>query len=155
MSKMKEQSDENQSSEGGMFYPRGYIVAGFDTAELAQQAEQSLRDAGFLAGDVTRVTAADMAQQAGANLENPSTFAALGATVAIRQKQYDLAKDGCEFLLIKAEQDEQEAIALSALSAGTIRYAVKYRMLVIENMLPKISSATPDPEPARATGSSR
>ncbi|MES2684386.1 MAG: hypothetical protein V4650_12785 [Pseudomonadota bacterium] len=155
MGKLTEQSDENKGSEGGMFYPRGFIVAAFDSPELEQQAEQALRDAGFPAADVTRVAAADMARQAGENLENPSIFAALGSTVSIRQKQYELAREGCEFLLIKAEEDAQETAAIEALSKSPIRYAVKYRMLVIENMLPKIPSATPDPEPARSTGSSR
>lgn len=155
MSKLHDQSTENVASEGGVFYPRGYIVAAFDRAEFAQRAVEALQTKGFAAPAVTRVGAADMQRQAAENLENPSMFAGLGATVAIRQKQHDLAEEGCEFLLINAAEDVEEAKAIEALSTVPVRYAVKYRLLVIENLLPKIPTATPDAEPARAEGSSR
>lgn len=155
MTKLTDQTDENQSREAGMFYPKGFIVAGFDVETQAQKLRDALHQLGFAANEVTFVSAADMAQQAGENLENPSVFSGMGSTLAIREKQFDLAKQGCSFLLIKAPEDEQEKTALQAFAGVPVRYAVKYRMLVIENMLPLISSATPDPEPARISGSSR
>lgn len=155
MPKLIDQTDENQSSEAGLFYPRGFIVAGFDEEEQAHRVRKALYDLGFEPNQVTFVGAADMARQAGENLENPSMFSALGSTLAIRQKQFDLAQEGCSFVLIKAPEDQDEASALQAFAGVPVRYAVKYRLLVIENLLPLIPSATPDAEPARSSGSSR
>lgn len=134
MSQINQQSDENRSLEGGMFYPTGFIVAAFKTEELVQQAKLKLLAAGFSASDITVVSAADMQQQAAANLEKPALFAALGSTVKVRQEQHDLAADGCVFLLIHAAKDEQEQRAIAAMSGMPLSYAVKYRMLVIENL---------------------
>ncbi len=155
MSKLTHQSDANRASEAGMFYPRGYIVAGFDTDTFCEQAASALQQAGFEVDQVTRVSAADMAQQASENLQHPAIFSALGSTLAVREKQQALAEQGCSFLIIQAVEDEEEAAAIRALSCCPIRYAVKYRLLVIENLLPMIPTATPDPEPARIAGSSR
>ena len=155
MTKLTDQTEENQSREAGMFYPKGFIVAGFSIETQAQRVREALHQLGFAANEVTFVSAPDMARQAGANLEDPSFFSGVGSTLAIREKQFELAKEGCSFLLIKAPEDEQEKNALKAFVGVPVRYAVKYRMLVIENMLPLIPSATPDPEPARSSGSSR
>ena len=155
MSKLLQQSDKNADSEGGMFYPTGYLVTAFDASGDASRARDALAMAGFDAEELTLVSAEEMQRQAAQNLEHPTLLAALGSTVAIRQKQFDLAEEGCTFLLVPAASDEEEAAAVAALDAVPVRYAVKYRRLVIENLLPKLAHATPDPEPARASGSSR
>lgn len=155
MSQLLEQSDKNAESEGGMFYPTGYLVMAFDAAADAGRARDALAMAGFPPGELTLVAPEEMRRQAAENLEHPTLLAALGSTVAIRQKQLDLAEEGCSFLLVPAAGDAEEARAVEALDAVPVRYAVKYRRLVIENLLPKLSRAQPDPEPARASGSSR
>lgn len=155
MSKLLDQSRKNAEFEGKMFYPTGYIVAAFEAARDAQHARDALASTGFPDGELTLVSPADMREQATENLEHPSIFAAMGSTIAVRQKQLDLAEEGCTFLLIEADDDDAEAQAIHGLSTAPVRYAVKYRKLVIENLLPKIGSAMPDPEPARASGSSR
>lgn len=155
MSKLLDQSQKNAESEGRIFYPTGYIVAAFEAAHDAQRVRAALAGAGVPDGELTLVAPDDMREQARRNLEHPSLFAAMGSTVAVRQKQLDLAEQGCTFLLIEADGDAAEAQAIDGLSTAPVRYAVKYRRLVIENLLPKIGSARPDPEPARASGSAR
>lgn len=150
MEKLVKQSDAELPREAGMFYPTGYIVSAHESYSQALSAAKSLFREHFDSDDVTVVTSEDMVRQAGSNLEHPSIFAAVGASIAVRQKQYDLAKTNCSFLLIHAQNDDKEEAAIRALSEGPIRYAVKYRPLVIENLLPKIPTADPDPEPARA-----
>jgi len=151
MEKLVRQSEAERLLEAGMFYPTGYIVSAHTSHSEAIIAADNLFNQHFSDSEVTIVKAEEMVRQAGLNLEHPAIFAAMGATIAVRQKQYDLAKnDGCSFILIHAATDEREEAAIRALSRGPIRYAVKYRRLVIENLLPKIPGADPDPEPARA-----
>ncbi len=149
MSKLVEQAEENKSLEAGMFYPKGFIVAGFPAEADTRAAEKALLDSGFAPQDVTFVSANDMQAQASANLENPSIFVSIGSTLNVRQKQYELARDGCSFLLIKAVDEDEEQQAITALTAQKLRYAVKYRLLVIENLMPLIETRDAHPEPAR------
>ena len=43
---------KESDSSFGVFYPTHYVVAGFDTLQHAEQAEQALRDAGFAEDEV-------------------------------------------------------------------------------------------------------
>lgn len=149
MSKLTRQQDANKNLEAGMFYPTGYIVAGFADVPARDQAQRALQAKGFAETQLTAVSAQDMRQQAAQNLEHPSIFASMGSSLPARQKQLELAEAGCEFLLIEAPESEQERRAVQALSRGPVRYAIKYRRLIIENLLPDIPSASDDAQPAR------
>jgi hypothetical protein len=140
MSKLKRQEDANQVSEAGMFYPTGHIVAGFGDAATAKKAQEFLKQQGFGDHDLRYVPAAEMARDAARNLENPSLFASSGSSMPTRQKQLELAKDGCEFVIIYAPDKEDERRALHALAALPTCYAVKYKRLIIENVLQDIPS---------------
>lgn len=147
MSQLNQQSDHDKAREGGMFYPKGYIVTAHVDHAAAQSALKMLVQGGVPAGDITLVSAADMLNQAGRNLENPGLLAAVGGSLASRQQQYRLAKEGCSFLLIDAPEDEQEALVVRLLALTTVRYATKYRALVIENLMPGIPSADAESTP--------
>lgn len=149
MSKLTRQADANKGLEAGMFYPTGYIVAGFADRQTRDRAQQALIRQGFGEAQLTAVTAQDMREQAASNLQAPSVFASMGSSLPARQKQLELAEAGCDFLLIEAPEREQEQRAVWALSQVPIRYAIKYRRLIIENLLPEIPSATDDAQPAR------
>ncbi|HET8881360.1 MAG TPA: hypothetical protein VFM56_04230 [Solimonas sp.] len=140
MSKLKRQEDANQVSEAGMFYPTGHIVAGFADAATAKKAQASLKQQGFGDHDLRYVSAAEMARDAAKNLEKPLLFASSGSSMPTRQKQLELANDGCEFVIVYAPGHEDERRALRALAAIPTRYAVKYKRLIIENVLQEIPS---------------
>ncbi|NGY06848.1 hypothetical protein [Solimonas terrae] len=146
MNKLRRQEDANQISEAGMFYPTGYIVSGFADRAAARKAEQSLHAQGFGDDDVQYVSAADMHKAASRNLEHPSLFASTGSSMPTRQKQLELARDGHDFVLVRAPEAGDEERALRALASAPPRYAVKYRRLIIENILPDIPSIA---EPVR------
>lgn len=138
MTRMDHQAEANQKSEAGMFYPTGYIVSGFADSDTAHKAQQQLRKRGFGEADVKYVAASEMKREAGKNLENPSFFASTGASMPTRQKQLELANEGYEFVMIYAPEDEDEQRAIQALSTVAARYAVKYKRLIIENLMPQI-----------------
>lgn len=135
MSKLDQQSEENRSAESDVFYPKGFIVAGFPGGTEAQQTKDALHAAGFGEGEVTAVKAADMARQAQKNIDSAGLLAGLGASIKDRHNQLALAEEGHDFLLIKAEEDEAEAKAISVLGEHDTVYAIKYRSLVVENLL--------------------
>lgn len=141
MSELKRQQDANQVSEAGMFYPTGYIVAGFAESATAKDARSNLQRQGFGDEDLKYVPAAEMAREAAKNLENPSFFASTGASMPTRQKQLELAQDGYEFLLIHAPDKEDEKRALQALAGAPPSYAIKYKRLIIENLMQEIPVA--------------
>lgn len=139
MSKIERQQDANQASEAGIFYPTGHIVAGFANADDAKAAQKQLQDGGC-GGEIRFISDAEMAREAEKNLQSPSFFASMGSSLPVRQKQLELAKDGWNFLLIHAPQSEDEARVAEALGGSKVRYAIKYRTLIIENILPNIST---------------
>lgn len=141
MSAMSHQAEANQKSEAGIFYPTGYIVSAFADRTAAEKARAGLQAQGFGEADLKYVPAAEMARAARQNLENPSFFASVGSSLPTRQKQLELAQQGCEFLLIHAPEPEDEERVLRALSDVPTRYAVKYKRLIIENMLQHIPMA--------------
>ncbi|WP_043113492.1 hypothetical protein [Solimonas soli] len=149
MSKLEQQDRANQRSEGGMFYPTGYIVAGFASPECARDALHHLQESGFAEDDITLVKAAQMAREAEHNLESPSLFASMGSSLQVRQKQLELARQGWDFLLIDAGSQERERRAVQALSGCKVGYAIKYKPLIIENIMPDVPGEKREPHPAR------
>lgn len=148
MQHIHEQKEANKVMEGGMFYPTGYIVAAFPEAEDARTLRDRLVAAGFDDDAVRHVGADEMAREAEDNLEHRGLMS-VGASVPVREKQLELARQGCDFLLIHCPEDAEEARVVKMLGTVPVRYAVKYRRLIIENLVRDVPSSTPDAEPAR------
>jgi hypothetical protein len=148
MKNIHQQSDANKFFEGGLFYPTGYIVAAIEPPGDARTLKQTLLQAGFKDEEILISPAQEMAEEAKKNLDD-NTGATVGATVPVREKQLHLAQEGCDFLIIHAPADDDEKRALAALSGRYLRYAVKYRLLVIENLMPQIPQHSTQSEPAR------
>jgi hypothetical protein len=89
---------------------------------------------------VVYVDPASMEHEAEENLEQAS-FLSAGASVPARQKQLELAREGCHFLLIFAPDDEDQERAMQLLDGLAVRYAVKYHRLIIENLVKDIDSS--------------
>lgn len=140
MSKVERQQDANQFSEAGLFYPTGHIVAGFEHAKGARDALKQLKAAGFSDEQARFVSNTEMAREAEKNLQSPSFFASMGSSLPVREKQLELAQQGWNFLLIHAPHDADEARATQALDGSQVGYAIKYRALIIENLLPNIAT---------------
>lgn len=148
MQTIHRQAEANKFMEGGVFYPTGYVVAAFPTDADAHKARDALVADGFEPDAVQYVDAATMAREAEENLEHRGLMA-VGASVPVREMQLDLARQGCAFLLICAPQDHEEKRVVDALARAPVRYAVKYKRLIIENLVPEIPSSTSDAKPAR------
>ncbi|MDB5973548.1 MAG: hypothetical protein JWR07_308 [Nevskia sp.] len=135
--------------EGGIFYPVGYIVVGVPDHQTALRLQQQLADSGLPPKDCAVQPAAVMARAAAQDLESRTVLSAIGSSGHVRSKQLELAREGCDFLIIKAATDAEKDRVMAQLSRVPVRYAVLYRRLVIENLIDHIPSATADREPAR------
>lgn len=148
MDPIHEQKDANKFMEGGIFYPTGHVVTAFPTAEDAKQARKSLEKAGFVGEQLLSIDARTMAREAAENLDSRGLMS-VGASVPTRQKQLELAQQGCHFLVIHAPGDSDHERVMRALNGTQVRYAVKYHRLVIENLIVGIPNTAPDTEAAR------
>lgn len=148
MNPIHEQKDANKFMEGGIFYPTGHVVTGFATRELADDARKSLSGAGFADEHLLSIDDRTMAREAKENLDSRGVMS-VGASVPTREKQLELAEQGCHFLVIYAPEEADHKRVERALAGMQVRYAVKYRGLIIENLIVGIPSSAADSEPAR------
>lgn len=140
MQPVHDQKEANKFLEGGVFYPTGHIVAAFETAATALEAQEALVRGQWPEDHVVYIDSASMAQEAEENLHDAS-FLAAGASVPARQKQLELAEAGCHFLLIFAPDTEDQQRAMTLLGGHSVVYAAKYNRLIIENLVKDIQSS--------------
>ena len=133
------QKEANKVLEGGVFYPTGHIVAAFEDEASAMKAQECLVREHWPEDHVVYVDSAAMEREAEENLGDAS-FLSAGASVPARQKQLELAREGCHFLLIFAPDEEDQDRAMQLLDGLAVRYAVKYHRLIIENLVKDIHS---------------
>lgn len=148
MDPIHKQKDANKFMEGGIFYPTGHVVTAFATRELVENARKALAGAGFTDEHLLTIDASTMAREAKENLDSRGLMS-VGASVPTREKQLELAEQGCHFLVIYAPEDADHEKVMSVLNGLEVRYAVKYRRLIIENLIVGIPDSAADSEPAR------
>jgi hypothetical protein len=153
MSKQLSSVARNQL-EGGVFYPTGWLVAAVANQEDAQSVRHGFCASGRPDEDCSIVQAGEMRERAQAEITGQGIIAALGSSAHVRQKQLELARQGCVFVLLHAPDDATRHAALEVLSRVPVRYAVHYHSLAIEDMIKLLPSATADAETARAVASS-
>jgi hypothetical protein len=150
MEPLHDQKKANRFLEGDTFYPTGHIIIGLADGETAEQARKSLMDGGVVEDHVTVIPAEEMAREARENLKGVSLLS-VGASIPTREKQLQLAEQGVHFLMVYAPEDEDEERVLQRLAGREVRYAVKYRRLVIENLMNRLGSTSDEQEPARVS----
>lgn len=148
MDAIHQQKDANKFLEGGIFYPTGHVVTAFANRHLAVRARKALEGAGFAGDDLMEVNPETMAREAAENLSTKGLLA-VGASAPAREKQLELAEQGCHFLIVHAPGDEDHERLEKALAGMSVRYAVKYRRLIIENLVVGIRDSARDTDPAR------
>jgi hypothetical protein len=126
----------------GMFYPRHYIVAGFDNHAQAETAERDLMRAGFAADDVRAATGAFVANE----LESmdDATFLdklkmqiskAVGTEAGYIEDDLELARNGGGFVFVYVPTEEDCARAMAALEPLQPLFARRYLPMAIERLI--------------------
>jgi len=141
--------NSNSWIEGGVFYPTAYIVLGLPNHSDALRLRKAFLKSGTSPNECILIAAFAMAEAAAKDLESEGAMASFGSTGHVREKQLQLAQEGCHFLMIKVSSEEDKDRVLEALAQVPVRYAVHYGRLVIEDLIAHIPSATADWESAR------
>ncbi len=119
----------------GIFYPVGYLVAGFPDSDHADQVRRDLLTGGYDENDCVFYGAAEVAAATQRNLnENTGFFARLGRSDDIVRIHLAAAKKGAAFLLIYAPGELEATRAMAVIRRVKFAFVHRYHRLAIEEM---------------------
>lgn len=126
----------------GLFYPRHYIVAGFDCIEAAIAAERELRLQGFAEDDVKSATGSFVVDQL-ESLDDASFLdklkmqisKAVGTEAGYIDDDLKLARRGGAFLFVYAPGDDDCRRAMAVLELQRPEFARRYLPMAIERLI--------------------
>lgn len=152
MNRSEQMQEMRSPLEGGVFYPAGYLVAGLQDREDAERLCSWFRQAGYDEHDCLVVPPAAMLATGRSDLQSAGIIAILGSSLQVRQRQVELAEEGCSFLLVYAPSDTERARVLRVLAGVPVRYAIHYHRFTIEDLIERLPSAQGDARTARTAG---
>lgn len=126
----------------GMFYPRHYILVGFEDYAQAQAAEAALLRQGFTADEVRAATGEFVANEL-ESLDDASFLdklkiqisKAVGTEAGYIDDDLELARSGGAFLFVYAPTDDDCRRAMAVLSQLQLVFARRYLPMAIERLI--------------------
>lgn len=126
----------------GMFYPRHYILAGFDSIERALDAERELLTQGFAEDEVRSATGSFVVDQL-ESMEDAGFLdrlkmqiaRAVGTEAGYIDDDLKLARQGGAFLFVYAPTDQDCSRAMAALEPQRPVFARRYLPMAIERLI--------------------
>lgn len=132
---LAEQVDKTEKKDFGVFYPVGYIVAGFQKREDAERVQRDLVTGGYDEQDCVLYTSDEVAEASERNLaDNTGFLARLGRSDDAVRVHLNAAKQGATFLLVYAPGDVESQRALNVMRRVPFRFAHRYHRLAIEEL---------------------
>ena len=129
--------DSKMFTMGGVFYPTGHVFVMFPTADDAKDAEQKLIAAGCEGGQISLLTPQDIHEKiAAGGMHADEGLPSPGSEGATARHYEKLASEGHHALLVPAKSAKETERVMEALQDTKISFAQKYRMLVIEDLVP-------------------
>ncbi|MDQ3699466.1 MAG: hypothetical protein M3442_00925 [Chloroflexota bacterium] len=95
----------------GTYYPKGYVVAVVDSAEMAEQAASELRSGGFTEGDVRTYSGQTVVENHEQFLRQRNVLQRIGSAFASDEKEavdeyIEEARRGRHFITVHAPEEE-------------------------------------------------
>ena len=118
----------------GVFSPTGHVVMAFATDGEAERARQLLVSSGFAQEDVMHYNNDEVMAQLEKSEEHATSPVQIGQEVAKVDEYLVLAKQGCEFLVLHASEDEAAKRAVAIVKPLGLKFAEKYNRLTIEEL---------------------
>lgn len=119
----------------GIFYPVGYLVAGFPEPHHANQVRQDLLTGGYEPQDCVLHEAAAVAEATQRNLEENTGFLSrLGRSDEAVRSHLEAARKGATFLLIYAPGELEATRAMNVIRRVPFAFVHRYHRLAIEEM---------------------
>jgi hypothetical protein len=141
-----EMSKSNVPRSFGVFKPIGHTVICIKSAELVKIALEAFRDRGFPESSLTQYSPQEMMTQVDADILSASPLTEFGQEVNIIKAHYELAKNGCSFVVVYAPEDEQANIVDSVISVIKPVMAQRYGRFLIEELVSSPSGQHQVPE---------
>ena len=135
MSEVTEKSLQAQQEDGadlGNFYPTHHVLLAFEKKPQADEARDALSSAGF--SEIREISDRQMVEASQRGLDTASLIAAMGSSLKMVELHNKLAKEGCHFLLVKAQSDEDTEKLMTVVRQNPFRLAQKYKRLVIQTL---------------------
>ena len=118
----------------GAFKPVGHLMLGLQTPEQLAQVSAALRQAGWADDDVVPFAPRESVAELKSLIDNASGLA-FGYEITLMRRYLDLARKGCHWLLVHAEEPEAaERAAAIAREHGAL-LAVHYRKMTIDELI--------------------
>ena len=118
----------------GVLSPRGHILMAFANDDQAAMARVALLADGFEESDVTRYTRGEVIAECNTSNEEAPIPAHMGQEMAKIGDYLALAKSGCGFLVVHAEDDERTKRAIAVVLPYGLKFAEKHNRLTLEKM---------------------
>jgi hypothetical protein len=119
----------------GIFYPVGYIVAGFPAPADADRVRRDLSTGGYDPQDCVLYGSAEVADVTQRNLEENTGFlSTLGRSDEAVRSHLEAAKNGAAFLLISAPSELEATRAMNVIRRVPFAFAHRYHRLAIKEM---------------------
>ena len=126
----------------GLFYPRHYILAGFDCIERALDAERELLAQGFAEDEVRSATGSFVVDQLESTQDagfldrlKMQISRAVGTEAGYIDDDLKLARQGGAFLFVYAPTDQDCSRAMAALEPQRPVFARRYLPMAIERLI--------------------
>jgi hypothetical protein len=108
----------------GIFYPKNYLVAIFDTLPQAAEAQRTLMAARFTAAEVIAVPGQDIVKHAHENFEKKGLWGAMmaevsraiGTEASFADQDLEKAREGSAFLVVHAPTEEKKQAAWNTIA---------------------------------------
>ncbi len=121
-------------TDTGVPFPSGYIIVAFQNADDANRVRAALLDGGLPEREVLHMTAQRVAERTSQQIEEAGLVANAGYSIRALRTHHQLAKEGCDFLLIYAPEADDQTRVMETVNKVPYRLAQKYHRLTIEDL---------------------
>ena len=119
----------------GAFKPVGYLMLGLPQGDNVDALREALQQQGWAEDDVVPFAPRESVSELQGLIANTSGLAGFGYEITLMRRYLDYARQGCHWLLVRAEEPERaQQAAEVARSHGAI-LAVHYRKLTIDELI--------------------
>ncbi len=122
------------TTDFGIFYPVGYLVAAFPEQVHAERVKRDLITGGYDEGDVQLYSCEEVTRATEQNLSQAGILAHLGKSDQAIRIHLQAAQQGASFLLIYAPGDTETARAMNVVRRGPFNFVHRYHRLAIEEV---------------------
>jgi hypothetical protein len=130
-----EMNKSNVPRSFGVFKPIGHTVICVKSAELLKIALETFREKGFPESSLTQYSPQEMMTQVDADILSASPLTEFGQEVDLIKAHWELAKNGCSFLVVYAPEEEQAVIVDSVVNVIKPVMAQRYGRFIIEELV--------------------